>query len=102
MLAVWCVNGFAHSLLWPPIVRIMSTHLTDSEYGYGREAAWERNLLNLESGSLGDPEKPETLLRYWQLQERAHYPYAKENADYFKELLAPKQNESEENHEKEN
>ena len=35
MTAVWCVNGFAHSLLWPPIVRIMSTHLTDSEYGYG-------------------------------------------------------------------
>ena len=80
---------------------LFSAH-SDSEYGYGREAAWERNLLNLESGSLGDPEKPETLLRYWQLQERAHYPYAKENADYFKELLAPKQNESEENHEKEN
>lgn len=75
---------------------------SSGEYGYGREAAWERNLLNLESGSLGDPEAPETLLRYWQLQERAHYPFAKENADYFKELLAPKQNESEENNEKQN
>ena len=73
---------------------------SSGEYGYGREAAWERNLLNLESGSLGDPKSPETLLRYWQLQERAHYPFAKENADYFKELLAPKQNESEKNNER--
>ncbi|MBR2132539.1 MAG: MFS transporter [Oscillospiraceae bacterium] len=35
MTAIWCVNGFAHSLLWPPIVRIMSTCLTDEEYSYG-------------------------------------------------------------------
>ena len=34
MTAVWCVNGFAHSMLWPPIVRLMSTYLTDEEYGY--------------------------------------------------------------------
>lgn len=35
MTAVWCVNGMAHSLLWPPIVRILSVHLTDEEYGFG-------------------------------------------------------------------
>ena len=80
---------------------LFSAHLS-GEYGYGREAAWERNLENLESGSLGDPKCTETLLRYWQLQERAHYPFAKENADYFKELLALKQNESEEKNEKDN
>lgn len=34
MTAVWCVNGFAHSMLWPPIVRLMSTYLDDDEYGY--------------------------------------------------------------------
>ncbi len=34
MTVVWCINGFAHSLLWPPIVRLMSTYLTDREYGY--------------------------------------------------------------------
>ena len=34
MTAVWCVNGFAHSMLWPPIVRLMSTYLSDEEYGY--------------------------------------------------------------------
>lgn len=34
MTVVWTVNGFAHSMLWPPIVRIMSMYLTDNEYSY--------------------------------------------------------------------
>lgn len=34
MTVVWCVNGFAHAMLWPPIVRLLSTYLTDEEYGY--------------------------------------------------------------------
>jgi len=34
MSVIWCVNGFAHSLLWPPIVRIMSTYLKNDEYSY--------------------------------------------------------------------
>ena len=34
MTVVWTVNGFAHALLWPPIVRLMSTYLTDAEYSY--------------------------------------------------------------------
>ena len=34
MAALWATNGFAHSMLWPPIVRIMSMYLTDDEYGY--------------------------------------------------------------------
>ncbi|MBO5907169.1 MAG: hypothetical protein J6Q85_03350 [Clostridia bacterium] len=54
---------------------------------YTREALWERNLSNLESGTLGDKSSPETLLLYWQAQERAHYPFAKDNAEYFKALI---------------
>ncbi len=54
---------------------------------YQREALWERNLENLRSGTLGDPSSPMTLLRYWQCQERAHYPYARENVEYFTEQL---------------
>jgi len=50
---------------------------------YQREALWERNLENLKAGTLGDPSKNVTLLRYWQCQERAHYPYARENVEYF-------------------
>ncbi len=34
MITVWAINGIAHSMLWPPIVRIMSMYLTDDEYGY--------------------------------------------------------------------
>ena len=34
MAVVWCVNGFAHAMLWPPMVRMMSTYLHDSEYSY--------------------------------------------------------------------
>lgn len=54
---------------------------------YNREILWEKNLANLESGTLGNREDPVTLLRYWQSQERAHYPYARENVEYFKELV---------------
>ena len=50
---------------------------------YTRESLWEKNLLNLESGTLGDRTSPVTLLCYWQCQERAHYPYARENVEYF-------------------
>ena len=65
---------------------------------YSREALWEKNLKNLESGTLGDPTLPETLLRYWQSQEKAHYPYARENVEYFK----TKVNKTKENEEKTN
>ncbi len=32
MLAVWCVNGFAQSFMWPPIVRLMTALLSDEDY----------------------------------------------------------------------
>jgi uncharacterized protein HemY len=51
-----------------------------------REALWEKNLENLKAGTLGDPTLPSTLLRYWQFQERAHYPNARENVEYFLEM----------------
>ena len=52
---------------------------------YQRESLWQRNLENLKAGTLGDPTSPVTLLRYWQCQERAHYPNARENVEYFLE-----------------
>ncbi len=54
---------------------------------YSREALWQRNLENLRAGTLGEPTDPKSLLRYWQCQERAHYPYAKENVEYFTEII---------------
>lgn len=35
MTIVWVVNGLAHAMLWPPMVRMLATYLTDEEYGYG-------------------------------------------------------------------
>ncbi len=55
---------------------------------YQREALWQRNLENLTAGTLGDPTAVPTLLRYWQCQERAHYPFARENVEYFTELIS--------------
>ena len=32
MTAVWSINGLAQAMMWPPLVRIMSLHMTESEY----------------------------------------------------------------------
>ena len=32
MLAVWCVNGFAQSFMWPPIVKLMTGLLSSEDY----------------------------------------------------------------------
>lgn len=32
MLGVWCINGFAQSLMWPPLVKIMTTYLSQRDY----------------------------------------------------------------------
>ena len=34
MTVIWSINGFAHALLWPPIVRLMSTHLSPEDYSF--------------------------------------------------------------------
>ena len=35
MLAVWSVNGFAQSFMWPPIVKIMTEVLSEADYKEG-------------------------------------------------------------------
>lgn len=69
---------------------------------YTRETVWERNLDNLKNGTLGNPSDPVTLLRYWQSQERAHYPYARENVEYFTLLAENKSKEQKEGEPQEN
>ena len=32
MAAVWCINGFAQSMLWPPIVRLMVSRMPETVY----------------------------------------------------------------------
>ncbi len=59
-----------------------------------RDALWQRNLENLRAGTLGDPADPLTLLRYWQNQERAHYPHARENVEYFEDVVNQRREEA--------
>ncbi len=59
----------------------------DGSDEYKRETTWQRNLENLTAGTLGDPSLCSTLLRYWQCQEQAHYPGARENVEYFLDLV---------------
>ena len=60
---------------------------TTSGTQYQAEALWEINLQNLERGTLGARENPYTLMRYWQLQDKAHFPYARENVEYFQDMI---------------
>ena len=32
MLAVWCINGFAQSFMWPPIVKLMTSYFSNEDY----------------------------------------------------------------------
>lgn len=34
MTIVWCINGLAHAFLWPPMVRLLASNFSDSEYLY--------------------------------------------------------------------
>ena len=70
---------------------------TTSGTQYQTEALWEINLQNLERGTLGPKESPATLMRYWQLQDKAHFPYARENVEYFKDMVSKKSANSEDN-----
>lgn len=42
MTVIWCINGFAQAMMWPPIVKILTSHLNPHDYqkhivyiGYG-------------------------------------------------------------------
>ena len=56
-----------------------------------RRSMWEINQTNLQSGMFGDPKNPVSLLRYWQMQERVHYPYAREMVEYMKDEVERQQ-----------
>lgn len=48
MAIIWGINGFAHSMLWPPIVRLMATYLTSDEYGYAAvRVSWGSSIATI-------------------------------------------------------
>jgi sugar phosphate permease len=41
MLAVWSVNGFAQSFMWPPMVKILAQTLNDDDYKFAvNKVSW--------------------------------------------------------------
>ena len=48
MAIIWGVNGFAQSMLWPPIVRLMATYLNSDEYGYSAvRVSWGSSIATI-------------------------------------------------------
>ena len=35
MTVIWCINGFAQSLLWPPLVKLLTVFLSDEDFKDG-------------------------------------------------------------------
>lgn len=63
----------------------------EAEKAVERAVVWEKNLEGLQNGVFGEiatydeATTNQTMLNYWQAQERAGYPYASENVKYFEE-----------------
>jgi len=53
-----------------------------------REAMWQENRMNLQSGAYGNPTELETLILFWSRMEMLHYPFAGLTRKHLEEKLA--------------
>ena len=51
---------------------------TASNLSTNRESMWKEATAQLEKGALGDPADMRTLLLYWSIMDKLHYPLAKQ------------------------
>ena len=58
---------------------------TSSALANNREAMWQENRLNLQTGAFGDPASIDTLIMFWTKMELNHYPGASDTLDDLKE-----------------
>ncbi|MBQ4091364.1 MAG: MFS transporter [Clostridia bacterium] len=48
MTAVWAINGVAHAMLWPPIVRMNSAYIPENEYSYASvRVSWGSSIATI-------------------------------------------------------
>ena len=48
MTVVWAINGLAHAMLWPPIVRMISTYVPFDEYSYASvRVSWGSSIATI-------------------------------------------------------
>ena len=56
-----------------------------------REYLWQENRLNFDKGAYGDPATPEAQLIFWLNNEKAHYPFARDNVERLKAIVERQQ-----------
>ena len=48
MTVIWAINGLAHAMLWPPIVRMISTYVPSEEYSYASvRVSWGSSIATI-------------------------------------------------------
>ena len=48
MAVVWGINGLAHAMFWPPIVKLMAQNLTEVEYSYASvRVTWGSSIATI-------------------------------------------------------
>ena len=48
MTVIWSINGLAHAMLWPPIIRLMSMNLSGEEYAYAAvRVSWGSSIATI-------------------------------------------------------
>lgn len=60
-----------------------------------RETLWQENLKNFQAGCYGNPQELETLLVYWQQQEKYHYPNARDMVERIRAIIEAQRQELE-------
>ena len=59
-----------------------------------REAMWQENRMNLQTGAFGPPEATETLILFWGKMELDHYPGAAATKKYLEDKLEKEQQQA--------
>lgn len=60
---------------------------TSSALASNREAMWQETRQNFQNGTFGPPQSMETLLLYWSMMAKLHYPMAEETKTMIEEQL---------------
>lgn len=60
---------------------------TSAPLANNREAMWQENRMNLQTGAYGDPTQLQTLILFWSRMEQLHYPGAGDTRAYLEEEM---------------
>lgn len=64
---------------------------TSADVERDRASMWQMTLQNMQAGVFGNPADPRTMLMYWRMMERLHYPFASDNVEYWREMVQQQQ-----------